>query len=84
MPAPVALVTKPKAADEFKDEAVRILREALEQAEAGEVTAALVIVRYPDGHWGDKRSGTMDFADAIGRLEIVKQSWIADYLTGCK
>jgi hypothetical protein len=75
-----ALVTKPTVADQIRTACVDMLREALDQAERGEVSAAVVILRRPDGTWHDERSGCTDFPDAIGRLEIVKQSWIAHYL----
>ena len=78
----VALVDKPSVADEIKEGAVEILRKTLAKAESGEFCSILVIARRPDGTWCDERSGVMDFPDMIGRLEIVKQTWIASYLHG--
>jgi hypothetical protein len=53
---------------------------ALEKAERGEISGIRVIMRRPDGTWCDERSRVVDFPEAIGRLKIVKQSWIATYL----
>jgi hypothetical protein len=78
----IALAVKPKVEDEIRAETVRILRDALAQAESGEVVAALVVLKYQGGTWTDERSGVMDFPDAVGRIEIIKQSWIRDYLDG--
>ena len=80
MTQPIALVTKPTVAEEIKVEVLRILREALAKAEAGDVESCIVILRHPGGSWSDERSGLLKMAEAIGHIEIVKQSWITSYL----
>jgi hypothetical protein len=77
---PGGFAAKPTVAEDIKQQCIDLLRKALQEAEAGEVVSAFVILKRPDHTWSDERSGTMDFPDAIGRLEIVKQSWIRHYL----
>ena len=80
MNSPIVLVPKPKASDEVRGSVVRLLRESLEQAEAGEVNTVIIIASHPDGTWTDLCSSTDKLSEAIGRLEITKQAWIAEYL----
>jgi hypothetical protein len=80
MADPIALVPKPKAADEVRESVVRLLRDSLEQAERGEVDTVIIILGHPDGEWSDRCSNTDKLSAAIGRLEITKQEWIAQYL----
>ena len=82
MTDPIALAPKPTVAETIKADCARILREALALAESGEVEAVLLVLKRTNGRWYDERSGVMDFPEAVGRLEIVKQSWIAHYLKG--
>ena len=84
MSAPIALVVKPTVEQEIQQAAIEILEKALAEAREGRVYEALVILRRPDGNWVDERSGATNFPDSIGRLEIVKQSWIKSYLDGCQ
>lgn len=76
----VSLVNKATADEEVKESVIRLLRETLEQAEAGEVDSILMIVGSPSGEWLDKASETVKFSETIGRLEISKQEWINRYL----
>ena len=82
MTGPIALAPKPTVAEAIKTDCVRLLRDALARAEAGEIEAVAVILKLTNGRWYDERSGVMDFPEAVGRLEIVKQSWISHYLKG--
>lgn len=75
------LVPKPTAAEEDRLHVVKMLKEALAKAEAGEVDSALVILHHPDGFWRDERSGVRNFPEWIGRLEVIKQAWISGYLS---
>jgi hypothetical protein len=77
----LSLVTKPPPSEEIRRDVCRILREALVKAEAGEVAEAIVILKWTDGNWSDERSATVSMSEAVGKLEIVKQAWIASYLT---
>jgi hypothetical protein len=80
MVAPVSLVIPPAPAEKIKRDTIRILRDALAEAEAGEIAEIIVIAKRQDGFWFDERSGTMSMSDAVGKIEIIKQSWIATYL----
>lgn len=80
MPSPIALVPKATADDDTKDSCVRLLRHALEQAESGQLTTVILIVEHVDGDWLNHVSETSNFSKAIGRLEITKAEWVAQYL----
>lgn len=80
MSSPIALVTKPTAAAEVQESVVRLLRDTLAEAEAGKITTVIIIIAHADGQWTDRCSDTEHFSDAIGRIEITKQEWIAQYL----
>lgn len=73
------LVTKPTLPEEIKEGAVKLARAVLADVEAGNVSTLLVIAARPDGSWSREWSGTMEMAEMIGRLEITKQEWIAEY-----
>lgn len=74
------IVPKTTVSDEIKNDIINILEKALEQAKQGDVECVLVILKQIDGHWSDERSGVVNFSDSIGKLEIIKQSWITEYL----
>jgi hypothetical protein len=76
----IALVPKAKAADDVRESVTRLLRDSLEQAERGEVDTVIIILGHPDGEWSDRCSSTQKLSAAIGRLEITKQEWVAEYL----
>jgi hypothetical protein len=78
----VSLVTKPTADKEVQESILRLLREALEEAERGEIDNLIMIIGTPAGEWTDRASDTVKFSEAIGRLEITKQEWIAKYFKG--
>lgn len=75
----VELVPKPSLDDEIKNGAIKLARTVLEDVEAGNVTTLLIIAVRPDGSWSREWSGTVEMAAMIGRLEITKQEWIAEY-----
>ena len=77
---PIALVTKPSATDEVRESILRVLRETLAEAEAGNIDTVIMILGHPNGEWTDRTSGTNRFSDAIGRLEITKADWIKGHL----
>lgn len=77
------LVTKPSLPAEIKANIIRLLQVAMADAEAGNVSTMLVIAVRPDGTWSREWSGTEEMGAMIGRLEITKQEWIADYSEGC-
>lgn len=75
----VKLAPKPTLDDEIKEGAAKLARDVLADVEAGNVTTLLVIAVRPDGTWSREWSGTAEMAAMIGRLEITKQEWIAEY-----
>lgn len=75
----VKLAPKPTLADEIKAGVVKLARTVLEDAESGQASTLLVISVRPDGTWSREWSGTQEMAAMIGRLEITKQEWIAEY-----
>lgn len=80
MKKPITLVTKPTAKDEIRDSIVRDLRGVLAQAEAGDIEAVIMLVLHPNGEWSGNDIATTRFSETIGRIEIVKQKWISQYL----
>jgi hypothetical protein len=75
----IKLATAPTLSDEIKDSTIKLARTVLEDAEAGNVATLLVIAIRPDGSWSREWSGTENMSDAIGKIEIAKQEWIATY-----
>lgn len=80
MSTPVTLVPKAKTTDDVRESVVRLLRDSLAQAEAGDVDTVIIILSHPDGEWSDRCSDTEKLSEAIGRLEITKQEWVSQYL----
>lgn len=80
MVKPIALVAKPKIDEQIREDVTLLLRETLAQAERGEIQSVAIILENTDGNWSNCVSDAMKFSDAIGRLEITKQEWIAQYL----
>lgn len=79
-PGAIALVPKPTADAEVRDSVIGLLRRTLDDAEAGNITTLVMVLGHPDGEWSDRVSATNQLSEAIGRLEITKQEWIASYL----
>ena len=68
------------AKEELRAEVIALLRDALEQAEAGDVDEVLILMRHPgDDEWSNLASETLGFAAWIGRIEITKLDWIEQY-----
>lgn len=80
MGSPIALVPKVKADDEVRESVTRLLKTSLDEAERGEIDTVIIILGHTDGEWSDRCSSTTKLSEAIGRLEITKQEWIAQYL----
>jgi hypothetical protein len=76
----VRIAEKPKLADDIRQEVIDILKKSLAEAEAGDISAVMVLKLHPDDTWSDERSGCIKFPDALGRLEIMKHTWITQYL----
>lgn len=73
------LVTPPSISDEIKESIITELTSLLEQAKNGEFSTFLAVFKRANGRWGHYESGTMDFCEAVGRLEIVKVEWINEF-----
>jgi hypothetical protein len=80
MADPIKLVSKPTASDEVRESIIKVLRDTLNEAVAGEIRSVVVLAEYADGEWINRASDTLEFSKAIGRLEITKQEWVAQYL----
>ena len=80
----IRLTPKPTAQEKHRREVIDDLKRALVEAEAGEVEASIIILKRCDGYRTDHRSGVDGFAESIGRLEIIKAAWIADYFKADK
>lgn len=75
------VVAAPSAEDEIRVEVVNMLKEALEQAERGEVSEIFMILKHPGtDEWSDRATMTQHLSEWIGKLEITKQSWITQFL----
>jgi hypothetical protein len=67
-----------------RQDTVAVLRDALKAAKRGEIVECVVIARYPDDmpdgtRWRELASGTTNFCEWVGRLEILKAGWIDQY-----
>lgn len=80
--APFKIVAAPTAAESQRLNVVSTLRDVLADAEAGKITAVLILSEYIDGDWGQNSSGSLKLSETIGRLEISKSSMITRYLEG--
>ena len=78
-PNVIGLVTPPTAADDVRENIIRMLKETLELAERGELASVVMIVEWADGQWSHESSGTAEMSRDIGHLEIVKQRLIESY-----
>jgi hypothetical protein len=81
MSAPINLVPPPTPADIVRESVVATLRQTLEEAERGEIECVAIVICRPGGAWKPRVSTTDNFSGMIGRLEIAKYEWIADYLS---
>jgi hypothetical protein len=63
------------------EEVVKLLRDALAAAERGEIVEIAMICMLPgDDEWHEAASATTHHSSWIGKLEILKSSWIAQYV----
>jgi hypothetical protein len=74
----VSLVREPDT--EVRDSVVKLLESLLEDARAGKIDTFMGVIHQTSGGWTEVASTSEIFTEAIGRLEILKQTWIADYL----
>lgn len=73
-------VQPPTAQAEIREQVVALLERTLAEAKAGEIDEVFMIIRHPGSdEWSDRATPTMGFTSWIGKLEIVKQTWIANF-----
>jgi hypothetical protein len=73
------IVPKPTAQAEIQKQIIRMLADELDRARDGKISMMILITRDIDGKWGHEQTGVENFSEAIGKIEIMKQSWIAKY-----
>ena len=78
----IKLVTPPTAEDDVKASIIKLLETTLAEAKAGQLKSVVLIAAHIDDSWIDRASETTNFSIVIGRLEIMKQRWIKQYLDG--
>lgn len=77
---PVALVPKPTADDDTRKSVVRLLRHALDEAEAGNIITVIIIAENVSEEWMNWASETISLSKTIGRLEITKVELVERFL----
>lgn len=58
--------------DQNKNDSVRILREVLARAEAGDVLGAIVVTKDSDGLWSHQTTASLSIREEIGAIECLK------------
>lgn len=76
----IGVVHKPRASELIRAQVIAQLRSALALAEQGQVSGLVLLLDHPDNTWSESVSGTESFSASIGRMEIVKARWIAEYI----
>ena len=75
----VRTLTVVTPAQETCAETIQILREALAEAERGEIHEMFLLAKTADGY-RQLASPTHHFAEWIGRLETTKTEWVIHFL----
>lgn len=70
--SPIRLAPPPSFDEQNKAESVKLLRDALERAERGEVLAAILITKDSDGLWSHRTTATLSIREEIGAIECLK------------
>ena len=76
----VSLVAKPTVEQEIQSDLVEMLRKTLAEAESGEINGIFMIVTRMDEQWCDRWTGTTKLSEVVGRIEIIKQKIVHQYL----
>lgn len=69
----------PTPINEVKESAVNVLKDVLALAEKGEIDNVLIITSNTDGSWSHVYSEALNACEVVGRMEVLKQEWIAAY-----
>ncbi|MDE2020531.1 MAG: hypothetical protein KGJ13_09370 [Patescibacteria group bacterium] len=72
MTKPVKLVTPLPFDQQNKADSVKLLRDALDRAERGEVLGVIIVTKDSDGMWSHHTTATMSIREEIGALECLK------------
>lgn len=76
----IKIAKRPTAPDDIRAQVIAHLKEALAEAEAGNVDEILIIMRHPgDDQWTNLATETQSFAKWIGYLTITSADWIAEF-----
>ena len=68
----VKLVTPLPFDEQNKTDSIRLLRDALTRAEAGEVLGAIIVTKDTDGMWSHQTTASLSIREEIGALECLK------------
>lgn len=68
----IKLVPPPTADEQNRDDSVKILRDELARAEAGDVLGVIVITKDIDGMWTHHTTGCISIREEIGAIECLK------------
>lgn len=76
MAQPVKLITKPSIEVTIQQAVVKLLQEALVDADAGKVSGIIIVSKEIDGTWYHRASGSFAVREEIGALEVIKHDLI--------
>lgn len=72
MNTPIKLVAPLTVDEQNKEDSVRILKDELCRAEAGEVRGVIIITKDLDGMWTHHVTGCISLREEIGAIECLK------------
>lgn len=64
----LTIVPKPTVDEEIKLQAIRILREAIDDVEAGKVSGVIILSKEVAGTWYHRASGSMSIREDVGSI----------------
>lgn len=76
----LSIAPKPTPDEQIKESVMKVLKEALAEAEKGEISDIVIIAVHPDGAWSDWQSSTNHASAMVGRLDIAKHKRILNIL----
>jgi hypothetical protein len=80
MAAPVALVPKATTEQQTKQSIIDILKEALVDAEAGNLRGLVMVLKEADETWHQRASLNFNIKEEIAALEIIKAQRVMQVL----
>ena len=82
MSAPVALVPKATPEQQTRQSIIEILKEALDNAEAGDLLGLVMVTKQGDGGWHQRASLNFTIREEVAALEIIKAQRVMQLLGG--